>query len=66
MACCARLQEKGMFSQKAVSRSAQETMATDPSMMVDMMKKNLTGMVPQVGQWPPYLAGGFSQYFWPV
>ncbi len=24
-------------------------MATDPSMMVDMMKKNLTGMVPQVG-----------------
>ncbi len=55
-----------MFSQKAVSRSAQETMATDPSMMVDMMKKNLTGMVPQVGQWPPYLAGGFSQYFWPV
>lgn len=41
--------EKGIFSQKAVSRSAQETMATDPSMMVDMMKKNLTGMVPQLG-----------------
>jgi len=26
-----------------------ETMVTDPSMMADMMKKNLTGMVPQVG-----------------
>lgn len=26
-----------------------EAMATDPSVMVDMMKKNLTGMVPQVG-----------------
>jgi hypothetical protein len=26
----------------------QEAMATDPGMMVDMMKKNLTGMVPQV------------------
>lgn len=40
--------EKGLFSQKAVTRSPQETMATDPSMMVDMMKKNLTGMVPQL------------------
>jgi hypothetical protein len=27
----------------------QEAMASDPSMMVDMMKKNLTGIVPQVG-----------------
>jgi hypothetical protein len=25
-----------------------ETMATDPTFMVDMMKKNLTGIVPQV------------------
>ena len=41
-------QEKGLFSQKAVTRSPQEAMATDPSVMVDMMKKNLTGMVPQV------------------
>ncbi|PNW78361.1 hypothetical protein CHLRE_09g400400v5 [Chlamydomonas reinhardtii] len=41
--------EKGLFSQKAVTRSPQEAMATDPSVMVDMMKKNLTGMVPQLG-----------------
>ncbi|PNH09431.1 ER membrane protein complex subunit 3 [Tetrabaena socialis] len=41
--------EKGIFAQKAVTRSPQETMATDPSVMVDMMKKNLTGMVPQLG-----------------
>lgn len=41
-----------MFHQKAQSRSMQETMATDPSVMVDMMKKNLTGMVPQV--WANY------------
>ncbi|GIL50129.1 hypothetical protein Vafri_6437 [Volvox africanus] len=40
--------EKGVFSQKAVTRSPQEAMATDPSVMVDMMKKNLTGMVPQL------------------
>ena len=52
------LQEKGVFAQKAVSRSAQETMATDPSMMVDMMKKNLTGMVPQVRNAPRAHAAG--------
>ena len=37
-----------MFHQKTVSKSMQETMATDPTVMVDMMKKNLTGIVPQV------------------
>jgi len=42
------LQDTGVFHQKAVSKSMQETMATDPSLMVDMMKKNLTGIVPQV------------------
>ncbi|GFR50776.1 hypothetical protein Agub_g13041 [Astrephomene gubernaculifera] len=41
--------EKGLFSQKSVTRSPQEAMATDPTVMVDMMKKNLTGMLPQVG-----------------
>lgn len=46
---CFPVQDKGVFSQKSQSRSMQETMATDPSVMVDMMKKNLTGMVPQVG-----------------
>lgn len=37
-----------MFHQKPVSKSMQEAMASDPSVMVDMMKKNLTGIVPQV------------------
>ncbi|KXZ45653.1 hypothetical protein GPECTOR_52g52 [Gonium pectorale] len=40
--------EKGLFSQKPMTRSPQEAMATDPTVMVDMMKKNLTGMVPQL------------------
>jgi len=42
------LQDTGVFHQKTVSKSMQETMATDPTVMVDMMKKNLTGIVPQV------------------
>ena len=37
-----------MFNQKIQSKSMQEAMATDPSMMVDMLKKSLSGMVPQV------------------
>jgi hypothetical protein len=41
-------QDTGVFHQKTVSKSMQEAMATDPTMMVDMMKKNLTGIVPQV------------------
>lgn len=41
-------QDTGLFYQKAQSRSMQEAMATDPTAMVDMMKRNLTGMVPQV------------------
>lgn len=61
-----RPQETGLFQQKAVSKSMQETMASDPSFMVDMMKKNLTGIVPQVGRrgqrcclpWPPLDAAG--------
>mmetsp|Transcript_26727 Transcript_26727/g.72237 ORF Transcript_26727/g.72237 Transcript_26727/m.72237 type:complete len:259 (+) Transcript_26727:146-922(+) len=40
--------DTGVFHQKAVSKSMQETMATDPTMMVDMMKKNLSGIVPQL------------------
>lgn len=40
--------DTGFFNQKPVSRSMQETMASDPSVMVDMMKKNLTGLVPQL------------------
>mmetsp|Transcript_12307 Transcript_12307/g.30093 ORF Transcript_12307/g.30093 Transcript_12307/m.30093 type:complete len:260 (-) Transcript_12307:434-1213(-) len=40
--------DTGLFHQKVQSRSMQEAMATDPTMMVDMMKKNLTGIVPQL------------------
>ncbi|GFH31592.1 ER membrane protein complex subunit 3 [Haematococcus lacustris] len=40
--------EVGLFHQKPQSKSMQESMASDPSMMVDMMKKNLTGVVPQL------------------
>ncbi|GAX75882.1 hypothetical protein CEUSTIGMA_g3325.t1 [Chlamydomonas eustigma] len=39
--------DTGLFHQKTVSKSMQETMATDPSVMMDMLKKNLSGMVPQ-------------------
>jgi hypothetical protein len=41
-------QDSGLFHKKPQSRSMQEAMASDPSVMVDMMKKNLTGIVPQV------------------
>eukprot|EP00879_Flechtneria_rotunda_P003630 GHRR01003867.1.p1 GENE.GHRR01003867.1~~GHRR01003867.1.p1 ORF type:complete len:255 (+),score=57.62 GHRR01003867.1:276-1040(+) len=40
--------DEGLFNQKPKSRAMHETMATDPSFMVDMMKKNLTGMLPQI------------------
>jgi hypothetical protein len=42
------LQDTGVFNQKVQSRGMQEAMMSDPSFMVDMMKKNLTGLVPQV------------------
>jgi len=38
----------GLFYQKPVSKSMHETMSSDPSFMVDMLKKNLTGIVPQL------------------
>lgn len=38
----------GVFHQKPESKSMQEAMATDPSAMVDMMKKSMSGMVPQL------------------
>ncbi|GBF95480.1 ER membrane complex subunit 3-like [Raphidocelis subcapitata] len=40
--------DHGCFSAKPVTRGMHETMVTDPSFMADMMKKNLTGMVPQI------------------
>lgn len=42
------LQDTGVFVAKSVSRTMQETMATDPSVAMDGIKKNLGGMVPQV------------------
>lgn len=37
-----------MFSAKPQTRSMQEALVTDPSFMSDMMKKNMSGMLPQV------------------
>lgn len=53
--------ETGAFNQKVQSKSMQEAMATDPSVMVDMMKKNMTGMVPQLamGMVVNFFFGGF-------
>lgn len=53
--------DTGVFNQKIVSPSMQEAMATDPSMMADMMKKNLTGLVPQLvmGVWVNFFFSGF-------
>ncbi|MEW5304724.1 MAG: hypothetical protein WDW38_009720 [Sanguina aurantia] len=39
--------DTGVFAAKSVSRTMQETMATDPSVAMDGIKKNLGGMVPQ-------------------
>ena len=38
----------GLFNQQPKTRAMHETMATDPTFMVDMMKKNLTGLLPQI------------------
>jgi hypothetical protein len=38
----------GLFNQPTKTRAMHETMATDPTFMVDMMKKQMTGLVPQV------------------
>lgn len=45
---CLITQDTGAFHQKTVSKTMQENMATDPSMMVDMMKKNVSNIIPQV------------------
>lgn len=53
--------DTGVFNQKPQSKSMQEAMATDPSVMVDMMKKNMSGMVPQLamGMVVNFFFGGF-------
>ncbi len=40
--------EEGLFSQEPRTRPMHEAMVTDPSFMTEMMKRNLTGVVPQV------------------
>ena len=41
-------QGTGVFSQKSEQKSPQEQMITNPDMMGNMMKQNLSGIVPQV------------------
>ena len=40
--------QSGVFSQKPRSRGMHETMVTDPSFVNDMLKRNMSGMVPQI------------------
>lgn len=40
--------DTGILCQKVESRSLQETVATDPSFMVNALKSHLTGLIPQV------------------
>ncbi|KAK9837444.1 hypothetical protein WJX81_003249 [Elliptochloris bilobata] len=49
--------ETGVFSQKSEQKSAQEQMITNPDMMSNMMKQNLSGIVPQIAM------GAFVSYF---
>lgn len=42
------MQDTGVFSKKTEAKSAQEQMLSNPDMMTDMMKKNFSGIVPQV------------------
>jgi len=55
------MKDGGVLCQKVESRSLQETVATDPSMMVNMLKSQLTGLVPQIlmGAWVNYFFAGF-------
>lgn len=53
--------EHGLFQQKPATKPPHETMASDPSFMMDMMKKNLTGIIPQLvmGAWVTFFFSGF-------
>lgn len=48
------LQDSGVFSKKTESKGMQEQMLSNPDMMTNLMKQNLTGIVPQVQftSWP--------------
>lgn len=41
-------QDTGFFNKKSEARSAQEQMMSNPDFMTNMMKQNLSGIVPQV------------------
>ena len=43
------VQETGVFSRKSEAKGMQEQLMTNPDMMQNMMKQQLTGLVPQVG-----------------
>lgn len=42
------IQETGLLCKKSESRSAQELMLSNPDMMMNMMKGQVTGFLPQV------------------
>lgn len=41
-------QETGVFNQKSEAPTPQEMMMSNPDMMMNMMKGNITGFLPQV------------------
>jgi len=46
------LDEKaGIFKQEVQRKTQQEQMLENPNMMTDMMKRNVTGMLPQILMW---------------
>lgn len=49
-----------MFNQKAESRTPQEMMMSNPDMMMNMMKGNLTGFLPQARALVSHLLLHFS------
>lgn len=53
--------EKGVFHQKTVSKPSLESMTSDPTMMVDGMKRSLTSVIPQLvmGAWVNFFFSGF-------
>ncbi len=42
------MQEVGVFQKKSEAKGVQEQLMTNPDMMQNMMKQQLTGLVPQV------------------
>jgi hypothetical protein len=49
--------DTGVFTKKTEAKSAQEQMMSNPDMMTDMMKKNFSGIVPQIAM------GAFVSFF---